>query len=146
MPVAPSQRGAVEAVYSVHDAGTGIVLAALTAPAVWGGRGVEGAVESRPLPEIRGWVLDPDTPRRRRRVAIELDGRLADVVVAGHLRDDIADWKGTDGRHGFLWPIPVPAAETMRVDVFDAETGRPLPGSPVRIEGGQATARGTHRT
>lgn len=28
-------------------------------------------------------------------------------------------------------------------DVFDTDTGRPLRGSPVRVEGGQATAAGT---
>ena len=143
IPVALSQRSAAAALYSVHDAATGVVLAALAAPAVWHVRDVEGAVESRARPEIRGWVLDPHHPQRRRRVAIELDGRLRDVIVAGNQRDDIARWRGTDGRHGFLWPIPAPAAEGTRVDIFDADTGRPLRGSPVRVEGGQATAAGT---
>ena len=143
MPVTPSQRGAAEALYSVHDAATGAVLAALIAPALWRARSVQGAVESRPRPEIRGWVLDSDAPRRWRRVAIELDGRLRDVIVAGDQRDDIADWKGTDGHHGFFWPIPAPAVEGTRVDVFDADTGRPLRGSPVHVAGGQATAGGT---
>ena len=138
IPVAPSQRGAAEAVYSVHDATTGAVLATLAAPAFWHARGVHGAVENRAQPEIRGWVLDPHRPQQRRRVAIELDGRLRDVIVAGDRRDDIARWKGTDGRHGFRWPVPAPAADGTRVDVFDADTGRPLHGSPVRIQGGRA--------
>ena len=142
IPVPPSRRGAGEALYSVHDAATGGVLAALTAPAVWRARRVQGAVESRPRPEIRGWLLDPDGPQQRRRVAIELDGRLRDVIVAGQPRNDVARWLGTDGQHGFLWRVPAPAAEGARVDVFDADTGRPLRGSPVHIEDGQATAAG----
>ena len=142
IPVPPSQRGAAEAVYSVHDAATGAVLAALAAPAFWRARGVEGAVESRGRPEIRGWVLDPHRPQQRRRVAFEIDGRLRDVIVAGDPRDDIAGWKGTEGRHGFFWPIPAPAAEGTQVDVFDADTGRPLRGSPVRVQGGKVAADG----
>ena len=142
IPVAPSRRGTGEAVYSIHDAATGVVLAALTAPALWHARAVEGAVESRPRPEIRGWLLDADRPQQRRRVAVEVDGELRDVVVARRPRNDIARWLGTDGRHGFVWPLPAPAAEGARVDVLDADTGRPLRGSPVRVEGGQATAAG----
>ncbi len=142
IPVPASRRGAAEALYSVHDAATGVGLAALTAPSVWRARRVQGAVESRPRPQIRGWLLDPARPERRRRVAIELDGRLCDVIVAEEPRSDIARWLGTDGRHGFLWPVPAPAAEGAWVDVFDADTGRPLRGSPVRVEGGRAAAGG----
>ena len=142
IPVPPSRRGASEALYSVHDAATGAALATLTAPAVWRARRAQGAVESRPRPEIRGWLLDPKRPQQPRRVAVELDGRLCDVIVAGQPRGDIARWLGTDGRHGFLWRVPAAAADGTRVDVFDADTGRPLRGSPVRVAGGQATAAG----
>ena len=143
IPIARSRRGVAGALYSVHDAATGAVLAGLAAPSLWRARAVEGAVETRPRPEIRGWLLDAAHPGRRRRVAIEVDGRLCDVITAGEPRGDIARWKGTDGRHGFAWPVPAPAAEGTRVDVFDAASGRPLRGSPVRVEGGQATAAGT---
>ncbi len=142
IPIPAARRGAAEALYSIHDAATGVALAALTAPALWRGRRVQGAVESRPRPEIRGWLLDADRPQQRRRVAVEVDGELRDVVVARRPRNDIARWLGTDGRHGFVWPLPAPAAEGARVDVLDADTGRPLRGSPVRVEGGQATAAG----
>ena len=145
-PVPASRRGAAEALYSVHVAATGAVLAALTAPAIWRARRVRGAVESRPRPEIRGWLLDPGRPRQRRRAAIELDGRLREVLVAEEPRGDIARWLGTDGQHGFRWRIPAAAAEGARVDVFDADTGRPLRGSPVRVEDGKATASGTRET
>ena len=142
IPVPPARRGVGEALYSVHDAATGIALAALTAPAAWRARRVQGAVENRPQPEIRGWLLDPDRPGRRR-VAVELDGRLCDVIVAGDRRNDIARWLGTDGRHGFLWRIPAAAADGTWVNVFDADTGRPLRGSPLRVEGGKVAASGT---
>ena len=142
IPVPASRRGAAEALYSVHDAATGVGLAALTAPAIWRARRVQGAVESRPRPQIRGWLLDTTRPERRRRVAIELDGRLRDVIVAEEPRSDIARWKGTDGQHGFLWRVPALEAEGARVDVFDADTGRPLRGSPVHVAGGRATAAG----
>ena len=143
IPIALSRRGAAEALYSIHDAATGALLAGLAAPSLWQARRVEGAVESRPRPEIRGWLLDPAQPRQRRCVAIEIDGRLCDVIAAGEPRGDIARWKGTDGRHGFAWPVPAPAAERARVDVFDAATGRPLRGSPVCVADGQATVAGT---
>ena len=146
IPVGLSQRGIAEALYSVHDAATGVALAALVAPALWHACGVVGAVESRPQPEIWGWLLDPAHPQRRRRVGIEVDGRLADVIVAGEPRDDIARWKGTDRSHGFRWPIPAPWAEGTRLDVFDADTGWPLRGSPVRVEGGKGAASGTRET
>ena len=140
IPVPPARRGVGEALYSVHDAATGVVLAALTAPAVWRARRVQGAVENRPQPEIRGWLIDPDRPGRRRHVAVELDGRLCDVIVAGDRRNDIARWLGTDGQHGFLWRVPAAAADGTRVNVFDTDTGRRLRGSPVRVEGGKVVA------
>ena len=143
IPVAPSQGGFAEALYTVHDAATRVVLAARTAPALWRARAVVGTVENRPRPEIRGWLLDAARPQQRRRVAIELDGRLADVIVAGDRREDIARWKGTDGCHGFLWRVPAPVPEGTRVDVFDADTGRPLSGSPVRIDDGKVAVAGT---
>ena len=143
IPVPPARRGAAEALYSVHDAATGVALAALAAPAFWRARRVQGAVESRSQPEIRGWLLDPERPGRRRRVAVEIDGRLCDVIVAGDRRNDIARWLGTDGKHGFLWRVPAAAADGTQVEVFDADTGGPLRGSPVRVERGRAAASGT---
>ena len=64
------------------------------------------------------------------------------VIAADEHRRDIARWKGTDGRHGFRWRLPeeLAAGDGVRIDVFDAETGRPVPGSPLRASDGQVVA------
>ena len=61
---------------------------------------------------VRGWLLDEADPNRRCR------------------------------RHGFLWRIPASVAgpDGTRIDVFDADPGQPLSGSPVRLESGQVVA------
>ncbi len=130
------------ALYSLHDTADGETLAVLAAPAFLPARRVIGAVENQPRPLVRGWLLDPAAPGRRRRAAIHADGRLRAVVRAEEERRDIAGWKQTDGRHGFLWrpSDAADAADGTQIDVFDVETGRPLRGSPVRIEGGAAIA------
>ena len=137
-----SLRAAAGALYSVHDALDGAALAALAMPARRRRRRLAGAVDRGTRRAVRGWLLDEAQPDRRRRAAIHLDGRLQAVVGAAEPRGDIARWKGTSGRHGFLWRIP-PAADWphgTRVDVFDADTGWPLSGSPLRLEDGQVVA------
>ena len=138
-----SLPAAAGALYSVHDASDGDALAALAMPARRRRRRLAGAVEQGTRRAVRGWLLDEAEPDRRRRAAIHLDGRLQAVVRAGNLRGDIARWKGTSGRHGFLWRLPpsVPGRDGTRIDVFDADTGRPLGGSPLRLEGGRVVAR-----
>ena len=130
------------ALYSLHDAETGEGLAALAAPSWRRSRRVEGAVEHPRRTEIRGWVLDPGRPERVRRAAIHVDGRFRGVVRAEEPRADVARWKKTGGRHGFRWSVPAAvAAAGARIDVFDADTGRPLRGSPIRVAGGEAETR-----
>ena len=124
-------------------------LMALVAPGQWRARRVVGAVESRELLQVRGWLLDPADPERRRSVAIHVQGRQRGVIVAAsRRRDDIARWRETDGHHGFLWQIPedVVATDGARIDVVDAVTGVPLRGSPVRIEDGRVIASERRRT
>ena len=125
--------------YSFHDTASGETLATVVHPAFSRARRVVGAVENRERPQIRGWILDPAHPERRRRIAIHADGRLHRVIRANRQREDIARWKGTDGHHGFLWHIPetIAAVDGTRFEVFDADTGRPLQGSPLRLEDGR---------
>ena len=133
-----------DTLYSIHDASTGDALAARVAPAWLKARRVEGAVESRARLEVRGWLLDRGDPARKRRAALQVNGSLHDVIIAEERRADIARWKGTDGHHGFLWRIPeaVAAADGVRIDVFDADSGRPLRGSPIRVESDRVVASG----
>ena len=131
-----------DTLYSVHDAGTGKTLAVLTRPTPERVPHIIGTLENRPRPELRGWILDSDCPERARRVAIGINGRLTEVIDATKQRNDIALWKGSEGFHGFMWRIPesLSKKESASFDVFDAETGRPLRGSPVHLEHGRAIA------
>ena len=133
---------------SIHDAFSGETLAALITPASRRAQRVVGAVGNRSRPEVRGWVLDPCNPVRSRMVAIHVDGCLRQVLNADRQRADIARWKGTDGHHGFLWRIPdgLAGKNGTRIDVFDAETGRPLNGSPIQVRRGQVVASKRYRT
>ena len=145
--IAASTRipAAGDALYSFHDISTGKALAALSAPAFWQARRVIGAVESRPRPEVFGWVLDPSNPERGRRIAVHVDRRLHEVIDAQRQRVEPGRGKErTGGRHEFRWPIPkgLAAKDGARIDVFDADTGRPLRGSPAHLEGGQVVVSG----
>ena len=137
-----------DVLFSVHDVFSGEALVGLVSPASRRARRVVGTVENRPRPEVCGWVLDPGNLARGRMVAIHVNGRLRRVVDADQRRADIARWKGSDGRHGFLWRIPEDLAEKngTRIDVLDAETGRPLRGSPARIEGRRVVRSERHGT
>ncbi len=128
--------------YSVHDAATGEILSSLAAPAAREARRIVGGLDSRRQSDVRGWVLDPQCPERRRKVALHVDGRLLKVLTADAPRSDIAKRRGSDGNHGFLWRLPesVPLGATTRIEVFDAETGKPLRGSPLRVNGGLLVA------
>ena len=142
--ISPSPRfcGFGPSVYSVHDAMSGMVLAALCSPGSWWAPRAVGGVENRSRPEVRGWLFDPSEPMRRRRVGIHIDGHFCGVVDACLQRADIARWKDTDGCHGFLWSVPedLSVREGAIIDVFDADTGFALSGSPIRIEDGRALA------
>ena len=133
---------------SIHDAFSGETLTALIAPTFRRAQRVVGGVENRQQPEVRGWVLDPGNSGRSRRVAIHVDGGLREVVNADKHRADIARWKGTEGYHGFLWRIPeiLATKDGTRIEAFDADTGRPLRGSPVHLKGGQVVVSGEYGT
>ena len=135
------------ALYSIHEAISGEVIATLFSPSWWRARRVVGAVENRPRLEVRGWVFDRNAPGHSRKVAIHVDGCLRQIVNAANGRADIARSKMTGGPHGFFWRIPEGLApeDGTRIDVFDADTGQALYGSPLRIENGHVVAGGRRR-
>jgi len=128
-----------DALFSVHDGTSGELLAALITPGFRRARHIVGSVENREYPHVRGWVLDPRNPDRRRTVALHVNGLLHEVISINEQRSDLARWKGTSGDHGFLWRLPDDLAtkDGTLIDVFDAETGRPLRGSPLRFVAGR---------
>lgn len=148
IPVKPRINTKGDTLFSIHDTLSDEVLAGLVTSAFRKARQIVGGIESRERPEVRGWVLDENRPERSRRVALHLDGVLRGVVVADGRRDDIARSKNTGGYHGFLWRVPegLPVEDGTRIDVFDADTGRALEGSPMRIEGGRTIRSRRHRT
>lgn len=132
----------VDVLYTVHDAFSEDVLGAVTSPALQRARRIKGAVRSRAQPEVCGWVLDPGNPERGRRVSIHVDGVLLDVVDATTRHEEGPGGDGPGGGRGFVWPIPDALASKngTLIEIFDAGTGRPLSGSPVRIESGRVIA------
>ena len=144
IPVKPRIGALGDTLFSIHDTLSGEVLAALATPAFRKARHVIGGIESRERPEVLGWALDQSKPERSRRVAFHLDGILRGVVVADGRRDDIAHSKKTGGHHGFLWRVPegLSVEDGTRIDVFDADTGVALEGSPMRMAGGRAIRSG----
>ena len=111
------------------DAGTGRT----------GHRPPRRTLEKDTRPAVRGRLLDEADRNRSWGAAIHLNGSLQTVVSAADPRGDIARWKGTSGRHGVLWPGGRDGDGT-RIDVFDADTGQPLSGSPALLKGGQVVA------
>ena len=136
MTVQPRIPTAGDVLYSIHDTVTGEALFALVTPPFRRARRVVGAVESWSSQEVRGWALDPGDPERHRRIAVHVNGLLRKVVNADKERADIVQREGFGGSPGFLWRIPEDLAvkDGTRLDVFDADTGLPLRGSPVHIE------------
>ena len=131
-----------DVLYSVHDAFTDETLASLISPPLRRAQRVAGNVESRQRPEVVGWVVDPDNPERSRKVALHVDGSLLDVVDATAPPGESAPKGEAKACPGFVWPIPETLAtrDGTLIEVFDAGTGRPLPGSPVRLHNGQVIA------
>ena len=144
LPIGAPARAFGDTLFSLHDGATGSGLAVLVEPPLWRAWRLLGAVEPRARLEVRGWAIDRRAPEQRRHIAIYIAGRLQAIVVAENMREDIGEWQGSGGRHGFLWAIAETAAVTAgtRVDVFDADTGRPLRGSPAHVTGDLGVAPG----
>ena len=128
--------------YSIHDPATGESLTALLTPPFRLARRVRGAVESWSPREVRGWAADPDSADRYRRIAIHVNGQLRKVVEADEVRSDPPGHEEGGELRGFRWCCADSRVlkTGTRLDLFDADTGLHLKGSPVRIEDGQVLA------
>lgn len=87
--------------------------------------------------EVSGWAFDAGRPEHRCQVEIRLDGVPATVGIADLLRPDLETTGKGDGFHAFRITIP---AEAVSLDGHLVEVladGRPLSGSPKRLELGR---------
>ena len=122
--------------YSIHDPATGESLTALLTPPFRLARRVRGAVESWSPQEVRGWAVDPDSADRCRRIAIHVNGQLRKVIKADEVRTGSPGHEEGSELRGFRWCCADSRAlkTGTRLDLFDADTGLPLHGSPVHVE------------
>jgi D-alanine transfer protein len=56
---------------------------------------------------VGGWAWDRDRPDAPLQVQVSVDGKVVETVTADRLRKDLADAGKGNGRHGFLWSVPV---------------------------------------
>ena len=121
--------------YSIHDPATGESLTALLTPPFRLARRVRGVVESWSPQEVRGWAVDPDSADRYRRIAIHVNGQLRKVVKADEVRADPPGHEEGSELRGFRWCCADSRVlkTGTRLDLFDADTGLPLHGSPVHV-------------
>ncbi len=96
---------------------------------------IRSGIDNREDGLIRGWVVDLSDQARTLNVALFLDGRFQTSLRADRARSDLSGAVGlhrTD--HGFAFPLPDPQA-VHRAELFLCETGTPLLGSPLAIDG-----------
>lgn len=84
---------------------------------------------------LHGWAIDGRAPGQPPVVAILIDGTRAATVDGGLLRPDLAPLLGSDGRHGFCFPLPPSLFDGRphRIDASFANTGQPLDGGPLEV-------------
>jgi glycosyltransferase involved in cell wall biosynthesis len=84
---------------------------------------------------IRGWAWMPHDPQRRLEVTVYLDGRFYTRLSADVFRADLAEHGIGGGDYAFSLRIPerFRNSDAHQMDVFIADTGIALKGSPVII-------------
>ncbi len=97
--------------------------------------GFEGFLDTITDATLRGWVWMPTQPERHFEVTIYLDGRFYTRVRADVIRTDLSDHGIAGGDYSFSLRIPerFRGNEQHQVDVFIADTGIRLQGSPLII-------------
>jgi len=82
-----------------------IVLALLLLPAA--SQAAEGLLESASCETLKGWVYDASQPNAAVSVDVYLDGNPYARLTADQFRQDLADQGYGNGRHAFVYPLPV---------------------------------------
>jgi hypothetical protein len=97
--------------------------------------GYEGYLDPVTDATVRGWVWMPGDQARRLDVTVYLDGRFYSRLRADTYRADLADHNIGSGDYAFSLRIPerFRVNDTHQVDVFIADTGIRLRGSPLII-------------
>lgn len=94
---------------------------------------------------LHGWAIDERAPRQPVVVTVTIDGARAGMVSGDLKRPDLAAALGSDGRHGFCFPLPAALFDGRphRVSAHIANTDRTLEGGPleVRLSPALLTAR-----
>ena len=82
-----------------------LVFALLLLPAV--SQAAEGLLESASCETLKGWVYDASQPDAAVSVDVYLDGKPYARLTADQFRQDLADQGYGNGRHAFVYPLPV---------------------------------------
>ena len=95
----------------------------------------EGYLDTITDATLRGWVWMPTHPERHFQVSIYLDGRFYTRVTADIIRTDLSDHGIAGGDYSFSLRIPerFRGNDLHQIDVFVADTGIRLQGSPLVI-------------
>lgn len=91
-----------------------------------------GAFEGCDGMVVYGWAQDTRHPALRIALDILADGHRVERIVADRPRPELAAAGHGDGQCGFFAVLPAALCDgrSHRIDVVEAESGRPLPGSP----------------
>jgi len=96
---------------------------------------LHGQLESLEHATLRGWAFDEQAPERPSLLEIDVDGAHAGTVRCAQPRPELAQFVGSDGRHGFSFPLSAALfdGQPHRVAVRFANTDRQLVGSPLEV-------------
>jgi hypothetical protein len=100
-------------------------------------RALQGYIDEANATAIRGWAWDPKAPNECIRLELVEDDAPLLTVIAGESRPGLVLSGIGDGRHGFDIALAgglLPEGRHV-LHLRCAETGAPVPGSPIAIEG-----------
>ncbi len=106
------------------------------APATQAKRKLHGHIDTANYSEIIGWAWDPNSPGQRICLELTEDGFPIATTVADINRPGLIKAGIGDGRHEFRISLPMGllSQERHTLHLRCADSGAPLPGSPISIE------------